>query len=130
MKKSKLKLISSLIINESNTNELEKKELFKLVENSSKEDFLFLDPPYRPGEKELVHDHYVHSRFTFEEHGRLAKALRTATKRKIKWAMTISSHREILDLYKGLKVIPIKRGTGKMPGAFSRKSGEVLICNY
>jgi len=40
MKKSKLKLISSLIINESNTNELEKKELFKLVENSSKEDLI------------------------------------------------------------------------------------------
>lgn len=117
------------------SNSLKKAKLFKsdfekIINECKKEDFLFVDPPYKPGAKELIHDHYVHSKFTFDEHKRLAKSLERATKKKIKWAMTTSSHKDILKLYDGLRNILIKKGTGKKPGLLSNKSGEVLICNY
>ena len=117
------------------SNYLKRAKLFKsdfenIVDDAKTNDFLFLDPPYRPGHRELIHDHYVYSRFTFNDQIRLAKSLRKATKRKIRWAMTTSSHRDILALYKGSKIIHIKKGTGKKPGLISNKSGEVLICNY
>ncbi|GAJ16325.1 unnamed protein product, partial [marine sediment metagenome] len=55
-------------------------------------DFIFVDPPYLPGEKELIHNHYVYSKFTYEDHKRLADLLKGASNQKIKWAMTTSSH--------------------------------------
>jgi DNA adenine methylase len=114
---------------------LKKAKLFKsdfkeVIADCCREDFLFLDPPYSPGGKELIHHHYVYSKFSFDEHIRLANVLKKATKKKIRWAMTTSSHSAILNLYEGLKIIHIKNGTGKMPGLLSNKSGEVLICNY
>jgi hypothetical protein len=44
--------------------------------------------------------------------------------------MTISSHPDILNLFKQYLIIPIPRGTGKKPGTLRENSGEVLICNY
>jgi DNA adenine methylase len=102
----------------------------EVVGACNKGDFLFLDPPYRPGEKELQHDHYVYSKFSYNDHKRLAKSLRRATKRKVRWAMTTSAHKDIVRLFNEFKVIPFVMGTGNRPGLLSRSSGEVLICNY
>lgn len=102
----------------------------KVIEYCVRGDFLFLDPPYRPGAKELRHDHYVYSKFTYEDHKRLAKTLKWATKRKVKWAMTISNHQDILDLFNSCRIITLAKGTGNRPGLLSKNSGEVLICNY
>jgi DNA adenine methylase len=93
-------------------------------------DFIFADPPYRPGERELLHAHYVYDKFSFEEHGRLAYALQKATRRGVQWALTISSHPDILQLYKGKRIIPFNKGTGKSPGILTETPGEVLLCNY
>jgi len=93
-------------------------------------DFIFADPPYRPGERELLHAHYVYDKFSFEEHGRLAYALQKATRRGVQWALTISSHPDILQLYKGKRIIPFTKGTGKSPGILTETPGEVLLCNY
>lgn len=93
-------------------------------------DFIFADPPYCPGERELIQSHYVYNKFSFVEHGRLADTLLKATERGVRWALTISSHPDILQLYKGNRIIPFSKGAGKSPGILTKNPGEVLICNY
>jgi DNA adenine methylase len=102
----------------------------ELVATAATSDFLFLDPPYRPGEKEQRHDHYVGKQFTFSDHMRLASCLRSAHDRGVPWLMTITNHPEILRLYRGFRTIRIPRGTGRSIGAMTKESGEVLISNY
>jgi DNA adenine methylase len=102
----------------------------KVIDDSNKKDFIFVDPPYRPGEREMTHDHYLHGKFSYSEYQRLAKSLERASERGIKWAMTISSHPDILTLFSKNYIIPIPIGTGKRPGILTTNSGEVLICNY
>lgn len=101
-----------------------------IVDMCSEEDFLFLDPPYRPGEREMVHDHYVYGKFNYDDYKRLAKVLEQASRRGIQWAMTTSSHPDILSLFDGNRVIILPKGTGGSPGILTNNSGEVLICNY
>jgi len=93
-------------------------------------DFIFADPPYRPGEKEQINEHYYGKTFQFEDQRRLAKALSWASKHKIKWAMTNSSHPEILALYKGDYKLEFAKGTGRRPGLPAINPGEDLITNY
>ncbi len=100
------------------------------IENCKDGDFLFIDPPYCPGKKDLIHNHYVYAKFTFENHKRLAASLKRASKRNIKWAITISSHPDILKLFGKNRIIPFIKGTGNKPGLLTDDSGEVLICNY
>jgi DNA adenine methylase len=100
-----------------------------VIDASGKDDFVFVDPPYRPGEKEMPHDHYAWSFFHYKDHERLAKTLRRATKRSVRWAMTTSSHPDVLKLFRGNQIIPLPRGTGSQPGLRTNMSVEVLICN-
>jgi len=92
-------------------------------------DYLFLDPPYRPGAKEQTTEHYTGRQFLFADQKRLASALRAADKHNVRWSMTISDHPAILKLYAGFSVINITRGTGRQIGVQARNSGEVLIAN-
>ena len=101
-----------------------------IIDACEKGDFIFADPPYCPGERELVQSHYVYNKFSFSEHRRLAGTLREATNRGVQWALTISSHPDILQLYKGNRIVPFTKGTGKCPGALTKDAREVLICNY
>lgn len=100
-----------------------------IVDLSTEHDFVFLDPPYRPGERELLHAHYIHSKFTRADHRRLGQALRRAGRRGVKWALTVSSHPDILSLYKGQTIVRIPKGTKKTCERRSQDSGEVLILN-
>ena len=93
-------------------------------------DFLFLDPPYRPGERELINDHYIGRQFTYQDHQRLAKALRRATQRGVRWLMTTSAHPDIAKLFRGNSIVSFPRGTGGMPGKMVSDSGEILVLNY
>lgn len=101
-----------------------------VIDESEAGDFLFLDPPYRPGSKEQVHAHYVGQQFSYTDHQRLATALARAKKRNVHWALTTSNHPEITKLFKGNKIISIPKGTGSKPGILSTNSGEVLITSY
>ncbi|MBD0285426.1 MAG: Dam family site-specific DNA-(adenine-N6)-methyltransferase [Bacteroidota bacterium] len=102
-----------------------------VISNASKNDFIFLDPPYKPGEKHLNELHYCNGRFLFEEQVRLAETLKSLPKvKRIHWAMTNSSHKDILKLYKRFKIIKIPFGTSDKPGIQTKNSGEVLITNY
>lgn len=101
-----------------------------IIDDTGPGDFLFLDPPYRPGFKELTNDHYAFRQFTFEDHRRLAAALRRAQRRGACWAMTTSSHPDVAALFKGNRLISLPRGTGAMPGQLVVDSGEILVLSY
>lgn len=101
-----------------------------VIDNCDPDDFIFVDPPYRPGERELLHSHYVYNKFSFAEHQRLATVLHQATQKGIKWALTVSSHPDILRLYRENRIITLSRGTGRRPGILINNPEEVLICNY
>jgi|UniRef100_A0A7V3JAS6 DNA adenine methylase len=101
-----------------------------IISSAQEGDFIFLDPPYKPGERELANAHYVYNRFSYNDHKRLATLLAKATERGIKWAMTTSSHPDILRLFSGNFFIPLSKGTGKFPGLLTDNPKEVLIFNY
>jgi DNA adenine methylase len=100
------------------------------IDQSGCSDFVFVDPPYRPGAREMVHDHYRFGKFSFLEHRRLAATLRRASKRGVRWALTTSSHAEILGLFRGHSIKRIPRCVGGGIGQLARSSGEVLIKNW
>ncbi len=100
------------------------------VDESTGKDFLFVDPPYQPGELNLTHDHFSWSHFGHADHVRLAKALRRATKRSVRWAMTTTSHPAVLALFPECHVIPLPRGPRTRLGRPAGQSGEVLIRNF
>src|SRR3972149_3719155 len=94
-------------------------------------DFIFLDPPYKPGEKEMREAHYINGLFSFDDQKRLAGKVKEISKSKnIKWLMTNSSNSEICRLYKGFNITIIPKGTSSVVGVFSNNSNEVLISNY
>ena len=70
-----------------------------VIDGANEGDLAFVDPPYRRGHREQLHEHYVGGRFTFEDQTRLAVALGRAAERGVQWTATNSSHRELLDLY-------------------------------
>jgi len=94
------------------------------IAECGEDDFLFLDPPYKPGQKEIFNDHYAWSRFRFADHVRLASVLREVTKRGVRWAMTTTSHPDVLRLFSGVRTVVLMRGRKAKP------SGEVLMFNY
>lgn len=99
-----------------------------IIADAKPNDYLFLDPPYRPGQKEQLHQHYS-DKFSFEDHHRLAACLRQAHKRGIRWGLTISNNRDIVHLYKGHKLTRIPEGASSRIGIKTRDSGEVFISN-
>ncbi len=101
-----------------------------IVDDTKPNDLLFVDPPYHPGRRESRVEHYMFSQFTFESHRRLAYSLKRATRRGVKWAMTTSSHPDIVAFHKKQRQIPFKAGVGAAPGNITREAGEVLILNY
>ena len=98
-----------------------------IIDECIRGDFIFADPPYRPGHRELKNQHYVGQAFTFEDQGRLANALKRAGDRGVRWTMTNSAHPDILAFYQRLNIVPLRRGTGSTPGVLTFKSSEVII---
>ena len=101
----------------------------EVIVGANSDDYVFLDPPYRPGEREQLHAHYAGRQFSFADHVRLASALQEAHKKGVPWGMTISDHPDILKLYRGHCIEPVPTGTGRRIGSLVRDSGEVLITN-
>jgi DNA adenine methylase len=93
-------------------------------------DFIFLDPPYRPGEKEQVHSHYGCKQFLYADQERLASSLNDAQKAGIQWTMTNSAHPSIRRLYKGFKQIMLPAVSGRSLGQVTDRPGDVLISNW
>ena len=110
--------------------ELKVSDFEVIIDSCEREDFLFLDPPYRPGEREIFRHHYAYCEFGYNDQRRLANALESASERGVRWTMTNSSHRDIVELYRKYRIISLPKGTGKKPGLLTINTGEVLICNY
>jgi DNA adenine methylase len=106
------------------------KDFEKIIDICSEGDFIFVDPPYKPGYREVMHSHYWFGKFTFDDHIRLAKALKLATERGVNWALTTSYHQDILKLFKHNTIKKLDKGTGIKPGAITNQSKEVIIFNY
>ena len=102
----------------------------RAIDRANEGDFIFLDPPYRPGEPEILHEHYRFGKFLVDDHERLSGALRRASRRGVKWAMTVTSHPECLDLYAYKDVFSLPNGTSRRVGTRTKDSKEVLIRNY
>jgi DNA adenine methylase len=102
----------------------------QVIDSCEEGDFLFLDPPYRPGEREQINDHYIGRQFTYDDHRRLASALTRANSRRVQWLMTTSSHPDIRKLFRSNRIISMPRGTGRLPGRLVKDSGEIVIANY
>jgi DNA adenine methylase len=92
-------------------------------------DFLYLDPPYKPGERDIFNDHYAWSRFRYADHERLAETLRKATARGIVWAMTTTSHLDVVKLYPATRIIPLAKGRRAKSTILKTSTGEVVIFN-
>ena len=94
------------------------------IELASYRDFLFLDPPYKPSERQLQNLHYGSNQFRFEDHKRLARCLERASERGIRWCMTTASHPDIVELFSSFRIIPVpsrRKGT--------TDSGQVAVLN-
>jgi DNA adenine methylase len=101
-----------------------------IIDSCEDGDFIFVDPPYKPGESEQKNQHYSGKPFTYQDHIRLSKTLRNATKRGVRWALTNSSHPDISKLYSNTWKVSIPFGTGKKPGVMISEPGEMLFLNY
>lgn len=101
-----------------------------VINGAGKGDFLFLDPPYKPGKREIRHGHYVHAKFKFKDHQRLAKTLQRASKRGARWLLTTSAHRSIRALFPKSFIYPLRSGVGNSPGSIKSRSSEIIIANY
>ena len=102
----------------------------EVIDACRQDDFIFVDPPYCPGERDMVHDHFRYGKFTLNDHKRLAMTLRKASARRIRWALTTSGHPDIVSLFHGYDILAIPRGTGRRIGTLTNDSCEVLIRNY
>lgn len=93
-------------------------------------DFIFVDPPYKPGYKCGNNSHYVDKAFDIDDQQRLADVLNLISLNQVKWAMTNTSHRNVIRLYSGCYKLNLPTGTGNRPGLLVEQPGEVLIANY
>jgi DNA adenine methylase len=102
-----------------------------ILDRCSDGDFVFLDPPYKPGEKEMSEAHYINGKFSFEDQVRLSGKLKElARKNSVNWLMTNSSNREICELYNDFNVVKVPVGTSNVIGVSTNNSKEVIISNY
>ena len=101
-----------------------------ILEQATNDDFIFLDPPYKPGEKEMCEAHYINGNFTFLDQRRLAAKLKSISRRKIKWLMTNSAIPKYVDFIKAIISQRYLRELGNIIGVQTSDSNEVIISNY
>ena len=102
-----------------------------ILDQCENNDFIFLDPPYKPGDKEMIEVHYINGRFSFQDQLRLAKKLKEiSSKKRVNWLMTNSSHEEICSLYSDFNINKVTIGTSNVIGVSTNNPKEVIISNY
>jgi len=71
----------------------------KLIDEASKNDFLFVDPPYTVSHNQNAFIKYNEKLFSWNDQLRLAKAMLRAKKRGVKILGTNAYHKGVIDLY-------------------------------
>ena len=99
-----------------------------ILDDAKRDDFVFLDPPYRPGFAEMSNSHYCHN-FVFLDQVRLAHCLAKASSRQVPWVITNSAHPNVLRLYENQMTILMPVGTGERPGLLTDATREVVVLN-
>ncbi|MFC1715326.1 DNA adenine methylase [Candidatus Poribacteria bacterium] len=111
--------------------ELKISDFERTLDEVSDNDFVFLDPPYKPGEKVLKESHYAYGEFTFNDQIRLSKKMiEISGDKNVKWVMTNTSHKEICHLYRDFNIVKVPKGTGNRIGIHTDNSKEIVICNF
>jgi DNA adenine methylase len=98
-----------------------------VIDGARAGDFIFADPPYTPGTREPVHHHYVFGTFKYADHERLMAALVRAERRGVRWAMTTSSHPDIMALMEKRSIVPLPHDPFKRLQEGFAGSGEALV---
>jgi len=101
----------------------------RVIDMTENGDFIFLDPPYKPGGLKLLNSHYKFGVFDEREQERLFNCLNNAAERGVKWAITNTSHKNILELFRDFEIYYLTKGTGTKPGLLTSEATEVLITN-
>jgi len=102
----------------------------EVIDKLNPDDFAFIDPPYSANLRETREYHYNGFKFSFEDHQRLSRVLKRASRRGVKWAMTTTSHPDILELFSSFNKHILRLGSCEKIGVLTDNAGEVLINNY
>lgn len=97
----------------------------------SRNDFVYLDPPYHPVSRTSTFTNYTSTGFSFEEQKRLREVCDKMTRDGVKFLESNSDTPEIRSLYKNYSIVPITARRSINPTADKgARIGELLIYNY
>lgn len=99
-----------------------------IIENASKGDLLFIDPPYLSSKKSEIFSKYNSRLFDWEDQKRLCKCLKDASNTGAKIIMTNAYDNNIKGLYTDFSIRPIERRSS-IAGKVSKRKNvmELLI---
>lgn len=95
-----------------------------------KSEFVYLDPPYPPLNGTAYFTHYTTDRFSTDNQGRLAKAVRKLDKRGARFLMTNADLPMIRELYRGFKISELSVTRYVSCKGVRYRVGELVITNY
>lgn len=93
-------------------------------------DFCYLDPPYFPVSKTASFTHYTTAGFTYVDQVRLLNKCKDLTERGIKFMVSNSYTKPILDLYHGFHIKPVETNLINLSKDYEHTGIEVIITNY
>jgi DNA adenine methylase len=103
----------------------------KVLDYATKDDFVYLDPPYYPLSKTSNFTNYTAKRFLEDEQKRLADVFRELDKRKCKVMLSNSDTEFIKNLYKDYRIKIVK--ANRAISCVGNKRGpinELVVLNY
>jgi len=98
----------------------------------NRKDFSFIDPPYPRGAQEgLGFNRYTSDFFSFEDHRRLGRVLKTLDRRGVSLMVTVAPCQEILELYPEFRRTRLRSKSLISCESTSRRiADEIVLTNY
>jgi DNA adenine methylase len=107
------------------TIKIENKDYSKILENTKKDDFVFLDPPYVEEKKYAFNYNKKEKEFDTDK---LKLNLEKLDKKGVKWMMTQIDTQEIRNIFKNYTIKKYNNNLSLNGSSFPKK--EVIITNY
>ena len=92
-----------------------------------KNDFAYLDPPYVKLGGHSDFNRYTETRFTMDDHGRLADHCRHLTRRGVRWLLSQSDTEVVRELFDGFEIERVEARREINLDSKKRDVGEVLV---